>query len=207
MKPFVIAVLFSGLGDAVAWGQWQPQAVRSDADFRGLCAVGPNVAWVGGTKGTFGRTTDGGKTWAPLPEKSRPAALPKEGAFAASGTCLVTRGDNDVWFCTGGARAARVFRSGDRGKTWNVSETPLLAGVESGGAFSIAFRDRDRGVIVGGDYPKPDGPVALGRPAVVLRQPAERGGRGGPGRAGGRGRDPGRLGRRQAEEVTRRPVG
>jgi photosystem II stability/assembly factor-like uncharacterized protein len=101
-------------------------------------------------------TDDGGATWTPLPEKCRPAALPNEGCFAASGTCLVTRGENDVWFCTGGAKAARVFHSGDRGKTWTVSESPLLAGVESGGAFSIAFRDRDHGVVVGGDYRKPD---------------------------------------------------
>jgi photosystem II stability/assembly factor-like uncharacterized protein len=255
MKPFVIAVLVCGFSAAGAVGQWQPQTIKTDADFRGLCVVSPKVAWVSGTKGTFGRTTDGGKTrtvgtvpdadkldfrdveafgeetayllsagpgeapriyktadggktwklqfksaepkaffdaiafwdekhgiafsdpvdgrfllvvtddgatWSPLPEKSRPAALPNEGAFAASGTCLVTRGKNDVWFCTGGARSARVFRSNDRGKTWAVSETPLLAGIDSAGAFSIAFRDRDHGVVVGGDYRKPDGTDATG---------------------------------------------
>ena len=105
-------------------------------------------------------TSDGGATWTPLPEASRPAALPNEGAFAASGTCLVARGTGDVWFCTGGAKAARVFRSADRGKTWSASETPLLAGAESAGAFSLAFRDRDHGVVVGGDYRKPDGAQA-----------------------------------------------
>src|SRR5262245_20638635 len=63
MKAFLIAALACGLGNAGARGQWQPQAIKTDADFRGLCAVSPNVAWVSGTKGTFGRTTDGGKTW------------------------------------------------------------------------------------------------------------------------------------------------
>jgi len=101
-----------------------------------------------------GGDLDGGST--------RGLALPDEGAFAASGTCLVTRGENDVWFGTGGARAARVFRSGDRGKTWGVSATPLLAGAGSAGGFSIAFRDHDHGVIVGGDYRKPDGTEATG---------------------------------------------
>jgi photosystem II stability/assembly factor-like uncharacterized protein len=256
MKPFLIAAFLCGLGSVTASGQWQQQAVKTDADFRGLCAVSSDVAWVSGTKGTFARTTDGGKTWAvgtvpdadkldfrdveafgadtayllsagpgedsriykttnggktwtlqfknsepkaffdaiafwdekhgialsdpvdgtfllvttadggktwaPLPEASRPAALPKEGCFAASGTCLVTRGESDVWFCTGGAKAARVFRSNDRGKTWAVSETPLLAGVESGGVFSIAFRDQTHGVIVGGDYRKPDATAGTG---------------------------------------------
>lgn len=233
-----------------AVGQWQPQAIKTDADFRGLSVVSDKVAWVSGTNGTFGRTTDGGKTWAvgvvpdadkldfrdveafgdstayllsagpgdgsriykttdggtswvlqfrnaepkaffdaiafwdethglalsdpvdgkwlliatddggkswtPLPEKSRPAALEKEGAFAASGTCLVTRGENDVWFATGGAKAARLLHSKDRGKTWVAVDTPLLAGVESGGVFSVACRDKNHGVIVGGDYKKPD---------------------------------------------------
>src|SRR5262249_40313381 len=64
MKPFTLAALLWGLGGAGALGHWQPQVIQSDADFRGLCAVGPKVAWVRGTKGTFGRTTDGGKSWA-----------------------------------------------------------------------------------------------------------------------------------------------
>jgi photosystem II stability/assembly factor-like uncharacterized protein len=256
MKPFVISALLCVFGDSAASPRWQAQALRTDADFRGLCAVSPTAAWVSGTKGTFGRTTDAGKTWTvgtvpgadkldfrdveafgentayllsagpgeesriykttdggrtwglqfknpdpraffnamafwdekhgialsdpvdgrfhliitadggatwtPLPEASRPGALPGEGAFAASGTCIVTRGASDVWFCTGGAGAARVFRSGDRGETWGVSDTPLRAGVESAGAFSIAFRDRDHGVIVGGDYRQPGDAGATG---------------------------------------------
>jgi photosystem II stability/assembly factor-like uncharacterized protein len=57
---------------------------------------------------------------------------------------------------TGGANKARVFHSKDRGQHWEVSETPILAGVESAGIFSIAFRDKQQGMIVGGDYRKPD---------------------------------------------------
>jgi photosystem II stability/assembly factor-like uncharacterized protein len=37
-----------------------------------------------------------------------------------------------------------------------VSETPIMAGTESAGIFSIAFRDRSHGMIVGGDYRKPN---------------------------------------------------
>jgi photosystem II stability/assembly factor-like uncharacterized protein len=99
-------------------------------------------------------TDDGGTNWKPLSPKKLPPALSNEGAFAASGTCLVTHGQNDVWFCTGGAKAARVFRSSDRGQTWTVSETPIGAGSESAGIFSIAFRDKQHGMIVGGDYRK-----------------------------------------------------
>jgi photosystem II stability/assembly factor-like uncharacterized protein len=100
-------------------------------------------------------TTDGGANWKPLTPEKLPPALPGEGVFAASGTCLITRGERDVWFVTGGARAARVFRSGDRGQTWQVSESPIGVVSESAGIFSIAFRDAQRGMIVGGDFRKP----------------------------------------------------
>jgi photosystem II stability/assembly factor-like uncharacterized protein len=105
-------------------------------------------------------TEDGGTNWKPLPWKKLPAALSHEGAFAASGTCLVTHGENDVWFCTGGAKTARVFHSKDRGRNWSVSNTPIIAGADSAGIFSLAFRDRDHGMIVGGDYRKPNDAVA-----------------------------------------------
>jgi photosystem II stability/assembly factor-like uncharacterized protein len=250
MKHFFRAAILLGLCGTSAFAQWQAQTIRTKADFRGLCVVSPNVAWVSGTEGTYARTTDGGKTWSvgtvpgadkldfrdveafgeatayllsagpgdasriyktvdggkswalqfqsadpaaffdaiafwdeknglalgdpvkaqfqllvttdggahwqPLAAKNLPPALPGEGAFAASGTCLITHGDSDVWFATGGANKARVFHSRDRGQQWEVSETPIVAGAASAGIFSIAFRDQQQGLIVGGDYRKPD---------------------------------------------------
>jgi len=100
-------------------------------------------------------TADGGANWKPLAAKNLPPALPGEGAFAASGTCLVIQGETDVWFATGGAKTARIFHSKDRGQIWEVSDTPVVAGVESAGIFSIAFRDKQHGMIVGGNYRKP----------------------------------------------------
>src|SRR5262245_53910689 len=101
-------------------------------------------------------TADGGTNWKPIAAKTLPQALPGEGAFAASGTCLVTHGDRDVWFATGGAKTARVFHSKDRGQNWEVRDTPIMAGAESAGIFSMAFRDERHGMIVGGDYRKPN---------------------------------------------------
>jgi photosystem II stability/assembly factor-like uncharacterized protein len=85
-----------------------------------------------------------------------PPALNGEGAFAASGTCLVVQGQGNAWFGTGGAKVSRVFRSTDRGRTWAAHETPVRAGTPSSGIFSLAFRDADRGVAVGGDYKDPE---------------------------------------------------
>jgi photosystem II stability/assembly factor-like uncharacterized protein len=250
MKPLLISVAILATCETFANAQWQQQTIGTDANFRGLSVVSADVAWVSGTKGTFGRTTDGGKSWSvgavpdaekldfrdveafdastayllsagageesriyktsdggktwklqfknsdpdgfydaiafwddqagiafgdpvkgqfelmvtedgganwkKLPSKNLPQALPKEGAFAASGTCLITFGTSNIWFCTGGAKKARVLHSVDRGLTWTATETPIEAGVESAGIFSIAFRDRDHGMIVGGDYRKPN---------------------------------------------------
>ncbi|MCU0702832.1 MAG: glycosyl hydrolase [Fimbriiglobus sp.] len=98
-------------------------------------------------------TTDG-QTWQRLP--NLPEALPDEGAFAASGTCLVTQGERNAWFCTGGPNGARVFRSTDGGATWAASEVPIGVKGKTAGGFSLAFRDVEHGMIVGGDYTKPN---------------------------------------------------
>ncbi len=101
-------------------------------------------------------TVDGGRTWARTPASGMPEALPGEGAFAASGTCLVVDGRGHAWFATGGAARARVFRSSDDGQTWAVADTPIRAGNPSSGVFSMAFSDDGHGVAVGGDYRRPD---------------------------------------------------
>ena len=98
--------------------------------------------------------TSDGMTWNPVAVKKMPPALPGEGAFAASGTCIATFGKNDVWFGTG-APSARVFHSADRGKNWTVAETPILHGAASQGVFSLAFWTAKDGVAVGGDYKEP----------------------------------------------------
>jgi photosystem II stability/assembly factor-like uncharacterized protein len=100
-------------------------------------------------------TSDGGDSWQEIPAERLPPALQGEGGFAASGTCLTVFGASHVWIATGGAAAARVYHSPDRGRTWTVHDTPLRAGVPSAGVFSVAFRDSLHGVIAGGDYEKP----------------------------------------------------
>jgi photosystem II stability/assembly factor-like uncharacterized protein len=98
------------------------------------------------------RTIDGGKTWVRVPAANIPPALPGDGAFAASGTCLVARGARHAWFGSGGGARARVYRSADRGLTWEVADTPIAAGNASSGVFSLAFSDDLHGIAVGGDY-------------------------------------------------------
>ena len=97
-------------------------------------------------------TTDG-QLWNPLSSSNMPAALPSEGAFAASNTCLALSGA-DIFFGTGGP-AARVFHSSDSGRTWSVAETPITHGNASSGIFSIVRANEKTIAVVGGDYQDP----------------------------------------------------
>jgi photosystem II stability/assembly factor-like uncharacterized protein len=97
-------------------------------------------------------TDDGGVSWQREPGAALPPVIEGEGAFAASGTCLVVQGERNAWFGTGGGR---VFRSNDRGRSWTVHVTPIAAGNASSGIFSLRFWDANRGIAVGGDYKEP----------------------------------------------------
>lgn len=101
------------------------------------------------------RTLDGGRSWTAVPTAGLPVAVEGEYAFAASGTSVAVMDENLAWLATGGS-VARIYRSEDGGDTWQIHPTPISAGTGGSGIFSIAFRDADHGVIVGGDYEKPN---------------------------------------------------
>lgn len=98
-------------------------------------------------------TYDGGHSWRVLSDRGMPRAVDGEFAFAASGTCLVTGGHKHAWLASGGA-ASRIFHTWDAGRTWAVSDSQIPA-APAGGVFSLAFRDVQHGVAVGGDFTKP----------------------------------------------------
>lgn len=94
-------------------------------------------------------TDDGGRSWRPVPAAALPPALRGEGAFAASGTCVVTAPPGDAWIGTGNASAARLFHTDNRGRTWTVLTTPLHAAVGAG-ITTLAVRDARHSVALGG---------------------------------------------------------
>lgn len=97
-------------------------------------------------------TDDGGKTWREVPRTAFPPMLPGEAAFAASGTSVVVlKNSRLAWIGTGGGPFARVFRTADRGRTWQVAQTPMPAGASSG-IFGLRFWSEKNGVAVGGNY-------------------------------------------------------
>ena len=97
-------------------------------------------------------TRDGGNSWTKLVCNDLPKAKEGEAAFAASDTNIAIVGDH-TWVATGG-KASRILYSPDKGKTWEVYETPIVQGLETTGMYSIDFYDEKNGFAIGGDYTK-----------------------------------------------------
>jgi photosystem II stability/assembly factor-like uncharacterized protein len=99
--------------------------------------------------------TRNGEDWRLIGGKL-PPAQPGEAAFAASGTCVATQGENRAWIATGAAEKARILATTDGGDTWNAYGTPIVQGTPASGLFTVAFRDASHGILAGGDLEAPD---------------------------------------------------
>jgi len=95
-------------------------------------------------------TNNGGNSWQKIDCKNLPKLIDGETVFAASNTNIAII-NNNAWIITGG-KQSRVLHTADKGKTWNITSTPLIYGKESTGGYSIAFSDINNGIICGGDY-------------------------------------------------------
>jgi photosystem II stability/assembly factor-like uncharacterized protein len=97
-------------------------------------------------------TRDGGQNWQKIDCSDLPPAEEGEAAFAASNSNISVFKDN-VWIVSGGAKA-RVFHAADRGNSWQVYDTPIVAGGEMTGIFTSHFWDENDGIIFGGNWEK-----------------------------------------------------
>ncbi len=103
-------------------------------------------------------TRDGGETWDKISCEKLPKTFEGEAAFAASNGNIAIVGDN-TWVVSGGVRS-RVFYSADKGKTWEVFETPVIQGKQTTGIYAADFYDVSNGIVFGGDYTKPEDNIA-----------------------------------------------
>lgn len=122
-------VLCSG----VAAGQWKAQVSGTSADFRGLSAASRTVAWASGSRGTYTRTTDGGATW---------RAGVVTGAETLDFRDVQAVDANTAYLLNAGA-PARIYKTTDGGRRWNLQYTNTTAGVFFD---AMAFWDADHGI-------------------------------------------------------------
>ncbi|MDO7744041.1 MAG: YCF48-related protein [Pedobacter sp.] len=98
-------------------------------------------------------TEDGGLTWKDSSDALKLEMAKGEASFAASGTTIKTLAGGKVWIATGGSKS-NVYTSDDYGLNWKKYECPIIQGKSSTGIFSVDFYDKNRGIVVGGDYEK-----------------------------------------------------
>jgi photosystem II stability/assembly factor-like uncharacterized protein len=99
-------------------------------------------------------TRDAGETWQKIDCNNLPPALEGEAAFAASNSNIAIAG-NVAWFISGGKKS-RIYKTKNKGESWEVFDLPLVSGKNSTGAYSVDFYDQDLGVVIGGDYTAPE---------------------------------------------------
>lgn len=99
-------------------------------------------------------TRDGGSTWNKVDCRDLPGVAEGEAAFAASNSNIAVVGEK-TWIISGGA-SSRVFFSPDKGRSWEVFETPIVQGEATQGAYSLEFYDEQQGIMIGGNYTAPE---------------------------------------------------
>lgn len=85
-------------------------------------------------------TTDGGESWQIVSPSNIPSFASDEFTIISSGTNSCQVLDDHIWF---GTNKGRVFRSKDKGYTWQAFETSLGS---NSTILSVAFRDTLNGV-------------------------------------------------------------
>jgi photosystem II stability/assembly factor-like uncharacterized protein len=95
-------------------------------------------------------TRDGGNSWKKIACENLPKVEKGEAAFAASNSNIAIYGDN-AWVATGGKKS-RVMRTKDKGKTWEIFDTPIIQGKAMTGIYSVDFLDEKNGIIFGGNW-------------------------------------------------------
>jgi photosystem II stability/assembly factor-like uncharacterized protein len=136
MKATLLAIwsllLMNATADAPGW---ESQSSGAKVRLRGVSAVSPTVAWASGERGTYARTTDGGRTWQ---TGQVPGAAELDfrdvDAFDAHTAYLLSIGEGE---------RSRIYKTTDGGASWRLqfkSARPT--------AFfdAMAFWDRDHGI-------------------------------------------------------------
>ena len=103
---------------------------------------------------SFIKTSNGGETWEKVLCEKLPKFTEGEAFFATSNTNLVLK-DNTIWLASGG-KQSKIYKSIDKGQTWETFDTPIVQGEAMTGIFTADFYDQNIGFITGGNYEKPN---------------------------------------------------
>ncbi len=89
------------------------------------------------------RTIDGGDHWTRIPAATLPPVLAGEGVWIYGDNRYESKNDS-LWFVT---RASRVFRTTDKGMTWQAFSAGISGNSNFPGLASIAFKNSMEGIV------------------------------------------------------------
>lgn len=136
MKVIILLLLNTVLAGAVS-AQWSAQPSGTQVRFRGVSAVSARVVWASGDKGTYARTTNGGRTWqSGTVEGAAELDFRDVDAFDADTAYLLSIGEGDK---------SRIYKTTDGGKRW---ELQFKSSRPEAFFDAMAFWDRDHGIAV-----------------------------------------------------------
>ncbi|MCY7359754.1 MAG: oxidoreductase [Rudanella sp.] len=117
LLPFLLLLI------TPAFAQWKMLPVNTAASFRAVSAANGKVIWIGGSGGTFLRSTDGGDTW-------------QTGTVKGAETCdfrdvQAIDAQTAVFMSAGPAEQgqARIYRTTNGGQSWTLCYQTQQAGV------------------------------------------------------------------------------
>ena len=117
--------------------QWIRQGSTTEASFRSVCAITNKIVWIGGSKGTFLRTIDGGKTWETNQVKGAENLDFRDvHAFDAQTAILMSAGEAEKG-------NAKFYRTTNGGKSWEIVYQNTQKGIFFDG---IDFWDKKNGI-------------------------------------------------------------
>ena len=124
--PLLVIILLPTLGCAPSETGPQAPPLRLDpvltaqtsgveARLIGISPVDENIVWIGGTEGTYARTTDGGATW-------RAGVVPDAGALQFRDVHAVDA-ETAYLLSIGEGELSRIYKTTDAGLTWTLQFT------------------------------------------------------------------------------------
>ncbi len=116
---------------------WTPQTSGTTAEFRGLSVVDANTVWASGARGTFARTTDGGRSWH-TDTIAGAKALDFRDIEAVSATVAYASSAGEAE-----KGLAKIYKTVDGGQSWSVVYTTDQKGVF---IDALSFWDANHGI-------------------------------------------------------------
>ena len=113
------------------------QSMKSSVRFQAVSALSGQVAWISGTRGTWARTLDGGKTWqAGMVPGADSLEFRDVQAASADTAWLLSAGNGDK---------SRIYHTTNGGRTWSIQ----FVSTDQRAFFDcIAFWDARRGIAI-----------------------------------------------------------